>query len=803
MYIWRLSQSRVTKVLLLALTLGGARLCVRAQENPAASQPSQQPSGVALYRDILNPVLDPAQVHTVREVSIEREDLHISLSDGTVALIQAVDGRITGAVFEGEGEVLMIPPDRAERTSLNLFTGSAVLEQRFTTAYFRFVDDSVVAALRSGFRPADNAQDFIARWQQPVRDLARSDALAVVQALTNTGDSASRYLHARVGGTALGIFDLYLNTNAQEQISVAQPSVENGVTYYDVWSSFPMRSVRNSEQKNRETRPRFELSDYHIEADVEPPTDLSADAEFTLTPQRSGQRTFILELSRQLKIRDVQVNSQKIEFIQNEAITGSDLQRRGDDLVEIVFPRPLEEGKPVRLKMHYSGPVMFDAGGDLLYVGARGIWYPNAGAPFTNYDLTFDYPEGWSLVATGRQVATETKAQRHITRFVTDKPITRAGFNMGRFEIADSTAAGVHIHAYAAKIVEEPLAEREARSGLHPDPAREVHQIAGQAANAVQFLSGELDPFPYSDLDITQFPGLVSQSWPGLIYLSSMAFLDDKERIVAGVHDPYIELLLDRLMLTHETAHQWWGDAVDWISYRDEWIIEALANYSALLMLEKQDPAAMKIALGYYREQLLSGTPHGPLADAGPVTLGLRLTSAKFPHAFQPVMYGRGTWLIHMLRTMLRQADGKNGDALFYAALKGLLAQSPNHKISTSDLQLAFEKVLPPSLRYEGQKNLDWFFDSWVNGTSIPEFTLEDVHVATAGSKVKVRGVVKESRADAHMVTALPIYAVDAHGRSTFLSFVFADDAQTSFTAVAPAGTKQILLDPENTVLRR
>jgi len=799
MYIQQLSRSRVTKVLLLALTLGGAQLCVQAQEK----SPAQQSSALALYRDILNPVLDAAQVHTVREVSIEREDLHISLSDGTVALVQAVDGHITGAVFEGEGEVLLIPPGRAERTSLNLFTGSAVLEQRFTTAYFRFVDDAILDALRAGFRPAENAQEFITRWAQPVRDLARSDALPVLQALTNTGDSASRYLHMRVGGTALGIFDLYLNTNAQEQISVAQPSVNNGVVFYDVWSSFPMRSVRNSDEKNRESRPRFELSDYRIEADLEPPTDLSAVTEFTLMPQRSGQKTFILELSRQLKIKDVQANSQKIEFIQNEAINGSDLQRRGDDLVAIVFPRPLEEGKPVRMQVQYSGPVMFDAGGDLLYVGARGTWYPNAGDPFTHYDLTFDYPEGWSVVATGRQVATETKAQRHITRFVTDKPITRAGFNMGRFEIADSTAAGVHIHAYAAKIVEEPLAEREARSGLHPDPAREVHQIAAEAANAVQFLSGELDPFPYSNLDITQFPGLVSQSWPGLVYLSSMAFLDDDERRVAGVHDPYIELLLDKLMLTHETAHQWWGDAVDWISYRDEWIIEALANYSALLMLEKQDPRAMKIALDYYRDQLLRETPHGPLADAGPVTLGFRLTSAKFPQAFQPVLYGRGTWLIHMLRTMLREADGGKGDALFFAALKGLLAQSPNHKISTNDLQLAFEKVLPLSLRYEGQRSLDWFFDSWVNGTSVPQFALEDVHVTVAGSKEKVRGVVKESHADAHMVTALPIYAVDAHGHSTFLTFVFADDVQTSFTATAPAGTKQVLLDPENTVLRR
>ena len=101
---------------------------------------------------------------------------------------------------------------------------------------------------------------------------------------------------------------------------------------------------------------------------------------------------------------------------------------------------------------------------------------------------------------------------------------------------------------------------------------------------------------------------MLSQSWPGLIYLSSTAFLSPDERRALGVRDPYVELLLSRLMLTHETAHQWWGDAVDWVSYRDEWIVEALANYSALVMLEKQHPGDMRTALTYYRGELLRET---------------------------------------------------------------------------------------------------------------------------------------------------------------------------------------------------
>ena len=800
----------LTKVLLLWMTLA-ASFCVsstaasQSPAPPAAASPTVPRTAVALYRDLLNPTLNVTDVYQIRGVVIDREDLHVTLSDGMLGLIQAVDGRVTGAVFEGSGEILLIAPNRAERTSLALFTGAAVLEEKFGSAYFRFVDDKLVNDLSAGFRKADSADvdEFIARWQQPARELSRGDCLPVMQAMSNQGPSALPFLHVRLGGSRLGIFDVYYDAGSSEQISVAKMTRVQNRVFFDTWVSFPGRSERKP-GVDAPAHVRADLSDYRIRATVAPPTDLTAQAEFTLTPRLSGERMAILELSRQLRVSEVRMNDQPIEFIQNEAIAGSDLERRGDDLVGLVFPAMLEKDHPVRLSIKYSGPVMFDTGGDLLYVGARGTWYPNAGPVFANFDLTFDYPEDWSLVATGKQVSSEVDHGRRIARFVTKKMIARAGFNLGKFVTAESTTGGVNIHAYAGRTVESALAAQEALAGKHPDPAREVAAIAAQAATTVEFLSSELDAFPYTDLQVTQLPGLLSQSWPGLIYLSSMAFLDHDERVVAGLRDPYLELLLSKLMLAHETGHQWWGDAVDWESYRDEWIIEALANYSALIMLEKQDPQSTKITLDYYRDELLRETPNGALADAGPVTLGPRLVSSKFPEAYERVLYGRGTWLIHTLRTMLRQAGGKDNDALFFAALKSLLANSPSHKISTHDLQVAFEQSLPPALYYEKKKSLDWFFDGWVNGAAIPRFSLDKVTFSPApAGKVRVKGVIKESHASKDLVTAIPIHAVDAQGKSHFLAYVFADDLETEFSLTAPAGTKQLLLDPENTILRR
>src|SRR6476646_1230240 len=579
MYKGECSPFSVTKVLVLVLALAPLAHMAHGQISPqtatkpapssqsanepqapaqaAAQAPAGNGKGLELYREILAPTLIPQDIHGIREVSIQREDIHLSLSDGTIGLMRAVDGHVTGAVFEGVGEILVIAPDRAERTSLALFTGSAVLEQRFTSAYLRFVDDKLVDELRAGFRPAsgNDAAEFIARWDEPMRTLSRGDGLAILQSLTNADEASSKFLHLRMGGTELGVFDVYWNTNATEQIAIAQGKAGEKEFYYDMWASFPMRSAR---EKSAAAPPRCELDDYQIRAGIQPPGSMNAEAQVTLRPRRAGQRTFVMELSRYLKVSEVLAGGQPVEFIQNQAISGSDLARRGDDLVGIIFPQPPAKDQAVRLTFKYAGPVMFNAGNDLLYVGARGTWYPNAGPMFSNFDLTFEFPEDWALVATGKQVVSKMEGFSHVSRFITETPITRAGFNLGKFVTAEAKSNGVTIHAYAARNVEEALATHEAQSGKHPEPAREVQQIATRAADTINFLSSQLDPFPYSNLEITQLPGLESQSWPGLVYLSSMAFLDADERRAAGVKDPYTEFLLDHLMLAHETGHQWW-----------------------------------------------------------------------------------------------------------------------------------------------------------------------------------------------------------------------------------------------------
>ena len=86
-----------------------------AQSIPAGSNcPS---TTAALYARLRSVGLDEHRVYRVRGASIDRPNLHLVLDDGVLAFTEDICGRTTGAYFEGEGEVLLRPPNKVERGS--------------------------------------------------------------------------------------------------------------------------------------------------------------------------------------------------------------------------------------------------------------------------------------------------------------------------------------------------------------------------------------------------------------------------------------------------------------------------------------------------------------------------------------------------------------------------------------------------------------------------------------------------------------------------------------------------------------
>ena len=603
----------------------------------------------------------------------------------------------------------------------------------------------------------------------------------------------------------------------------------NGTQIFDIWSSFTSRASDVSRASapgnpNELDRSSFRITTSTIRTHILPSHELEAEAQLTLEVAKDGARCLVFELSRHLKVSSVMAGDTPLEFIQNESLEGGDLARRGNDLVAVVLPQPLRAREKLVLRFAYGGSVLSEAGSGLMYVGERGIWYPNLGPAMSNFDLEFRYPVGWRLVATGKRVSTETVAGAQVSRWVSDRPIPLPGFNLGRYTPTSTKLRDTVVEVFAARGVEKSFPEPGAklldprpfptRRGenmiippppLHPTPNLEAQAVAQRTVRALDFLSRHLGPFPFSSLAVTQMPGPLSQGWPGLIFLSSYAFLNaqERERLHLG---SYEKVLYGELVQGHETAHQWWGDAVMWKGYRDVWLSEALANYYALLALEQEKPDAFRTAMEHYRTELARKWHEGPaMKDAGPVTLGHRLTSSRLPEAYEVVVYGRGTWLVHMLREMFRDADRESADpdARFFHVLHGLRERFDGRAFSTADFQKALEDALPASLRYEGKQSLAWFFDEWVDGTALPSFRLASVKFTHRSGKRVASGTLVQKDAPDTLVTYVPLYAKSRDGKPVYLGRIIADGPETEFSLPVPAGTHGMLIDPNETVLAR
>ena len=819
----------------------------------------------SLYLQLSSIGLDSARVFRVRDGSLDRPAIHITLEDGTIAFTRDVLGRITGAFFEGEGEVLVVPPNDVERRSMSLFTGMAILEERFTTAYFRF-NDNTAGELQPGLRTPEDAPGFVARWDDTAHNLAQVDAMRLLASFSemlpvtdrvpqessagNAADPADHMLHARLQGSTLGVFDILYDSTAGEQVEAGQPkTAENGALYYDVWTSFsagPAASGHSVLAQTVQTVPAEAESrqdpifvrSYVIDAQVKPPKELDAETKLNLEVVRDGSHFLVFELSRFLKLQTVEQDGHAVEFIQNPAVEGTRLARSGNDLVAVILSAPARKGQKISLRFVYGGEVLAEAGKGLLYVGARGTWYPNRGLAMSDFDLTFHYPAGWTLLATGKVVpvskssATPAQISRRSAEsdqtghWVSERPIPVAGFDLGKYIRGSAQAGNVKVETYATGGMERDFPNTPAQIESEPapshgkiapplmtplslSPARNATAVAEGTARAIRYYSDRFGPFPYSNLALTQLPGRESQGWPGLIFLSSYAFLTPDERQELHMN-PSAELI-NQQVPAHEAAHQWWGDLVTWSTYRDQWFSEGLANYCALMILQEKNPAGFRQIMEKYRQDLLTKNKEGSLPkDAGPVTLGSRLFSSHFPEGYEAISYGRGTWLFYMLHSMLQDAaaegrrEGGNqgaGEDPFVHALRKLRERYEGKAISTRQLLDVFAEDLPQSLRYEGKASLDWFLDGWVNGTSLPKLELHAVKFTAKANVLEATGILRQKDAPDTLVTSVPIYAVVSGKAPALLGRVFADGPETSFHLPAPAGTHKLLLDPSETIL--
>ncbi len=735
------------------------KLCVLLLA-PLLSWGQSATAGADLARAIRETGLDPDQAYAVRDLAFSRDAIKLFFNDGYLIFSKPVAGERISAVFAtgnedtADGELLLLPPRPDERRSLSKFTRTPNLDEHFETALLTFTDSTaklLLAELAAGRgRPTPEAgRALAARWDPVIAALNESLAQRITGDLLSPVRPGGGFLFVALQGKTLGKFDVIFDPLADDQILTGQLSERTAAYSYDVWTSFPARNAGKREE------PGYKVSAYQIQAALDESLSLTATTRMTLTVGEHPGRVFAFGISRAEHVTTARLDGVPVEVVFQESNRTRALRADENDLFLVVAPATLEPGSTHELVLEHSGDVIVDQGSGVYSVGARSNWYPRLALEFAQYDLAFRYPKGLTLVTAGEIVEDRIEGDVHIIRRRTPTPVRVAGFNLGNYARISHEAGGITVDVYGNRGLDPALAPKPkttivtqnirplfrggptqqtqtttiTQTPPAPDPLGRLEAVAADVSGSLQFFSSAFGPPPLKTLTVSPVPGTQGQGFPGLIYLSTLSYLEETQR-PQNVQENRQRLFFTDLMAAHEVAHQWWGNIVGPEGYQDEWIMEGLAHYSALMWLEKKrGSAAMLAELNSFRLNLLASSPDGVTVDSyGPLTWGYRLESARNSETWRTITYEKGAWIFHMLRQRL-------GEQRFVAMLGQLRARFEYKSITTQALQSLVKEYGVAA------EAVDTFFDSWVRSSGIPAARVRFTTTGRAPS-VRVSGTV-------------------------------------------------------------
>jgi aminopeptidase N len=480
---------------------------------------------------------------------------------------------------------------------------------------------------------------------------------------------------------------------------------EDSLGSWDAWLSMPLE--RDGEKA--EGQSSFEPTHYEIEATVASAGDaIEGRTRVRLRANGDGSRVATFEI-----LGDLLVSA----AFEGDGTPAPFLQSEGR--VSVVLASAPNAGDTVEVELRYAGQA-FDG---IAVSGARSfhlrdtlLWYPHAGEEdLATYDVVLRWPKKWELLALGELTDQGVEGDLRWQRRRVDRPTMGYTFQFGQFETFSGRAGDVEIE------VAIDAASRPALSG----PA-----LLGAVIDAVTWLSGVFGPLPAHELVVVTTQMDFSQSMLGFVTLASEMTRDDIVHLALGAPDP-------RTTIAHEISHQWWGHQVAWRSYRDQWLSEALADYSAAFYAREhlsERAAIWNGPLSDWKSYLGATAITGQTIESlGPVVLGERLDSSLSESAYQAIVYTKGALVLNVLAQRI-------GEQRFHQVLRWLAERASGRSVSTAD----FLGIVADATKLD----LRPFADAFVYGTGVPdiEYSFRASNAAGAGAERKWRMTVDAVR---------------------------------------------------------
>ena len=682
--------------------------------------------------------LRPERQFDAAGFSMTAEDMSLRMSRGT-AFLSEVESGVTGLLLMGDGLLTFSPAPAAERRQVEIFSGGETLEAAFTHAFVR-VNPLAFGAVAADGLPAEPAGSGAFEEAR-----ALFDEFAPLTFVVDLSEFSQRtwWLTPGAGNVVAEIRtedygDLTYTQTAQnsEDVSLYSRDPARVIALY----ASPRKQAERGRYYDARDNATFDVLDYDIDASFEPrgvgreslgarPTLvgcwIEAAARLAIRAQ-APLRSLRLRLAEDLEIRSVASNELGALLF---------FRMRGRDDVIINLPEEVPAGSEFTLVIRYRGLLEADAlsenwigrrrflesGGTAtygiperryLYTNASN-WYPQPSlADYATATLTLAAPAEYGIVASGEALddnpplaPDDADGAWRTFSFVTLQPARYLSCLLTRFAPGGAAPAEIALdgaappaETLAGAAYDSVLLAVEANDfGLDHVPAR-----AGTATDILRFYASLVGDLPYPSFTLA----LVDSRLPGGHSPAYFAVLNQPLPVHGRLMqtwrtDPVAFSDYPSFFLAHEIAHQWWGQAVGWKNYHEQWLSESFAQYfAALYVRHAHGDEAFIDVLGELRRWSLRHT------DQGPVYLGYRLGHVEDePRVFRALVYNKGALVLHMLRRLV-------GDPVFFRGLRRFYGDMRFAVAGTDDLIRAFET--------EADRPLDDFFVRWIHEFDLP-----------------------------------------------------------------------------------
>lgn len=465
--------------------------------------------------------------------------------------------------------------------------------------------------------------------------------------------------------------------------------------------------------------PGVDVVHYEVEVALEAGSDRFVAAVEIQVAVEGHQAVLPLDLTG-LAISELTVDGRGVPYLYEAGVVRVPLAGTapGDTArVALAYGGTPDDGLILRENVHGAPAAFVDN-----WPNRTRFWLPTVDHPADKATVryTVHAPASWEVIANGHLVAepAPTPAEalgeggdRRTWIWEVGVPISTYNMVIGAAEMEIRTIG-------LAACGRAPVSRRddgcvEVTTWVFPEDVGNAEPSFRRSAQMVDFFTDLVGDYPFEKLanvqSATRFGGMENAS----------AIFYSEQGIASGRN---IESTV-----SHEIAHQWFGDAVTEASWHHLWLSEGFATYFGALFFEAADGVAdfRERMEGSRTSVVGSADVERPVIDPEETDIFALLNDNNYP---------KGGWVLHMLRGLL-------GDDVFFAGIRTYYERYLHQAVLTEEFQAVMEEV--------SRQDLDWFFTQWLYRPGYPVFAVEERWLPGEGGAGQAEVVVRQVQSDA------------------------------------------------------